>query len=159
LVSYLVNLSNADRGVIGYPASTVGSGFAHLVVRIPVSPGTLWSLQIGIDRPLYIAKGVHAEFGHDWEGSELEKGTPEKRWSQTASRWIKFLVAIILGNALYFALSQYFPPAARHATFKFDLGTIIDFWFCLMVYGVIELLLFLHGRGIGDRDEGRRGRH
>ena len=80
----------------------------------------------------------------------MEKRNHDKRWTQTAFRWIKFLVAIVLGNALYFALSPYFPPPARHATFKFDLGTIIDFWFCLMVLGVIELVLFLRGRGRGD---------
>jgi len=62
--------------------------------------------------------------------------------------WIKYLVAIVLGQALYFALAPYLPPAARHQSFKFDLGTVIDFWFCLFVYGLIELAIFLRKRAV-----------
>lgn len=65
-----------------------------------------------------------------------------------ATRWIKYLVAVVLGNALYFRLSSHLPPAARHQSFGFDLGTIVDFWFCLFVYGVLELAAFLRGRYI-----------
>jgi H+/gluconate symporter-like permease len=58
--------------------------------------------------------------------------------------WIKYLVAIVLGQALYFfVVAPHLPPAARHERFQFDLGTVIDFWFCLFVYGLIELLVFL----------------
>ncbi len=63
-----------------------------------------------------------------------------------ATTWIKYLLAIVLGQALYFAVSPHLPPAARHQSFRFDLGTVIDFWFCLFVYGLIELLLFLRSR-------------
>ncbi len=63
-----------------------------------------------------------------------------------ASSWIKYLVAIVLGQVLYFALSPHLPPAARHQHFQFDLGTVIDFWFCLFVYGLIELVVFLRNR-------------
>jgi len=62
--------------------------------------------------------------------------------------WIKYLVAIVLGQALYFALAPYLPPAARHQSFQFDLGTVIDFWFCLFVYGLIELAIFLGKRAV-----------
>jgi len=55
------------------------------------------------------------------------------------AKWIKFLVAILLGNALYFALSPHLPPAARHRSWSVDLGTVVDFWFCLLVYGLLEL--------------------
>ncbi len=64
----------------------------------------------------------------------------------TATRWMKYLAAILLGNALYFALSPYLPPSARHQSFRFDLGTIVDFWFCLFFYGVFELVSFLRNR-------------
>ncbi len=63
-----------------------------------------------------------------------------------AINWIKYLVAIVLGQALYFAVSPHLPPAARHQPFRFDLGTVIDFWFCLFVYGLIELVVFLRRR-------------
>ena len=53
--------------------------------------------------------------------------------------WLKYLTAILLGNGLYFALSPYLPPAAQHHTRSVDLGTIVDFWVCLFIYGVLEL--------------------
>ena len=60
--------------------------------------------------------------------------------------WLRWLVIILLGNGLYFALSPYLPPGARHTGFKLDLGTLVDFWFCLVVFGVFELVIFLWGR-------------
>jgi hypothetical protein len=64
--------------------------------------------------------------------------------SSTARKWVKCLVAIILGNALYFALYPQLPPPAQHRSFRVDLGTLVDFWFCLLVYGLLELGAFLH---------------
>jgi hypothetical protein len=72
----------------------------------------------------------------------------------TRAKWIKFLVAILLGNALYFALSPYLPPAARHRSWTVDLGTAVDFWFCLLVYGLLELGAFLHRGEAGHRGPG-----
>jgi len=62
------------------------------------------------------------------------------------AKWLKYLAAILLGNGLYFALNPYLPEAARHHPFKLDLGTLVDFWLCLVVYGVLELGSFLHRR-------------
>jgi hypothetical protein len=60
-------------------------------------------------------------------------------------RWPRYLLAVLLGNGLYFALYPYFPPGARQHSPPFDLGTVIDFWFCLFVYGLLELGAFLEG--------------
>ena len=65
------------------------------------------------------------------------------------TRWIRFLLAILLGNAWYFALLPYLPPAAQHRAATVDLGTIVDFWFCLLVYGLLEL-----GSLLGRRNHG-----
>jgi len=62
-------------------------------------------------------------------------------------QWLKCLVAILLGNGLYFALNPYLPPSAQHHPFKLDLGTLVDFWLCLLVYGLLELGAFLRRRG------------
>lgn len=69
----------------------------------------------------------------------------------TRAKWIKFLVAILLGNALYFALSPHLPPAAQHRSWTVDLGTVVDFWFCLLIYGLLEL-------GTAFRRDGTRQR-
>ncbi|MGA3326662.1 MAG: hypothetical protein ABSF45_19510 [Terriglobia bacterium] len=70
----------------------------------------------------------------------------------TRDKWIKFVVAIALGNALYFALSPHLPPAAQHRAWTVDLGTVVDFWLCLLVYGLLELGAFFR-----REDAGRRG--
>jgi hypothetical protein len=63
-----------------------------------------------------------------------------------ANFW-KSLVAVVVGNVLYlFVISPHLPPPARHRPSRFDLGLIIDFWFCLVIYGIIELFLRLRHR-------------
>jgi len=60
-----------------------------------------------------------------------------------AKRWIKYLVAIVAGNLIYFTLAPHLPPAARHHPYHADIGLFVDLWFCVAIYGLIELLLFL----------------
>ena len=51
---------------------------------------------------------------------------------------LQMLLAIILGNVVYFALMPSLPPVARHQQFQLDMGTVVDFWFCLVAYGLIR---------------------
>lgn len=62
------------------------------------------------------------------------------------ARWLRYLVIILLGNGLYFALMPYLPRAARHHLLRVDLGTVVDFWFCLIVFGILETAAFLSNR-------------
>jgi hypothetical protein len=48
------------------------------------------------------------------------------------------LLAVVLGNVVYFAIAPSLPAVARHHPFHMDLGTIVDFWFCLVAYGLIR---------------------
>lgn len=52
--------------------------------------------------------------------------------------FVQALAAIILGNVAYFLLVPTLPPIARHHRFQVDLGTLIDFWLCLVAYGLIR---------------------
>jgi hypothetical protein len=52
--------------------------------------------------------------------------------------FIQALGAVVLGNVAYFLLVPSFPPMARHRPFQFDLGMVIDFWFCLVAFGLIR---------------------
>ena len=52
--------------------------------------------------------------------------------------FLQALVAIVLGNVVYFLLMPSLPAAARHHRFHTDLGTLVDFWFCLVAYGLIR---------------------
>lgn len=67
--------------------------------------------------------------------------------SANAQRWLKSFLAVMLGNGLYFSLSPHLPPAARHQPFEMDIGILVDLWFCLVVYGVLDLANLLHKRG------------
>ena len=51
---------------------------------------------------------------------------------------LQALFAIVLGNVAYFVLAPSFPPVARHRPFQLDLGMLVDFWFCLVAYGLIR---------------------
>jgi hypothetical protein len=52
--------------------------------------------------------------------------------------FLQALLAIILGNVVYFALVPWLPPVARHRPFQVDLGIVLDFFFCVMAYGLIR---------------------
>jgi len=52
--------------------------------------------------------------------------------------FLQTLLAIVLGNVVYFLLVPSLPPAARHRPFQPDLGLVVDFWFCLVAYGLIR---------------------
>jgi len=51
---------------------------------------------------------------------------------------VQALLAVVLGNVVYFLLAPSLPPVARHRPFRLDLGMVLDFWFCLVAYGLIR---------------------
>jgi len=56
-------------------------------------------------------------------------------------RLLKQVIAIVAGNLLYFfVLMPHLPAAGRHRPDRIDLGLLVDFWVCLVLYGIIELL-------------------
>jgi hypothetical protein len=58
--------------------------------------------------------------------------------SKSATNFVHALVAVVGGNALYFGLARFLPPWAHHIAFRIDLGMVVDFWFCLVVFGVVK---------------------
>lgn len=52
--------------------------------------------------------------------------------------FVQAFLAVVLGNVAYFAIASSLPPAARHHPFRMDLGMLVDFWFCLVAYGLIR---------------------
>lgn len=58
-----------------------------------------------------------------------------------ANFW-KSLGAILIGNAVYLLLlAPNLPAAGRHKDFAMDWGLVVDFWTCLVFYGLIEMIL------------------
>jgi hypothetical protein len=51
------------------------------------------------------------------------------------------LIAVLAGNAIYFLLMPYLPPRARHTSFQpWDPGMLVDFGFCLLVFGIVKMI-------------------
>ena len=89
---------------------------------------------------LFVVLVIFGPGGPSALGQGLRQGV--ESMTPTLGRLLKFLIAILLGNGLYFALSPYLPPPAQHHA-TLDLGTLVDLWFCLFVYGIMELGHFL----------------
>jgi len=60
--------------------------------------------------------------------------------SKSTSNFLHALVAVIAGNLAYFLAMRYLPLRARHVPFRIDLGLVVDFWFCLVVLGIIKTM-------------------
>ncbi|MGH9500193.1 MAG: hypothetical protein ACRD3L_13715 [Terriglobales bacterium] len=60
--------------------------------------------------------------------------------SKSAANFMHALAAVLAGNAAYFLLEGRLPAAARHTGFRTDLGTVVDFCFCLAIFGIIKAL-------------------
>jgi hypothetical protein len=56
------------------------------------------------------------------------------------------LAAVMLGNAAYFSTDGFLPPAGRHVLYQIDWGLAIDFWSCLVFYGLLARLKWFQGR-------------
>ena len=65
---------------------------------------------------------------------------PRKFLGLTPRRWLEYLVAILLGNAIYYlSLVPHLPAPLRHQGFQTDWGLFVDFVVCVGVYGLIRL--------------------
>jgi hypothetical protein len=50
---------------------------------------------------------------------------------------LQALFAVILGNVAYFLLAPSL-PLPRHRPFHTDIGLLVDFFFCVVAYGLIR---------------------
>jgi hypothetical protein len=86
----------------------------------------------GTQRPLHNPFWLDEEFVLEIMARNF-LGTPLRRW-------IEYLAAILLGNAIYyFSLVPHLPPVLRHQGFLLDWGSLVDFIVCLGVYGLIRV--------------------
>jgi hypothetical protein len=65
-------------------------------------------------------------------------------------RFWRSLLAVLLGNALYFSIVSHLPERARHAPYQIDLGLAVDFWICLVFYGLLGLLKWFRPPSTGN---------
>ena len=48
--------------------------------------------------------------------------------------WMRMLLAILLGNVIYFAVEPSLPEPLMHNLYKVDTGLIVDFAICAGIY-------------------------
>jgi hypothetical protein len=56
------------------------------------------------------------------------------------ARLLRYLIAIVMGNAIYFGIMSHLPPRAQHQPFQIDWGLAVDFWICVACYGVVRFI-------------------
>ena len=55
-------------------------------------------------------------------------------------RFWQSLAAVLAGNAIYFSTERFLPGPARHQLYQIDWGLAVDFWICLVCYGLVRLI-------------------
>lgn len=50
------------------------------------------------------------------------------------------LLAVLAGNLVYYTIYSYLPPGARHRLYQIDWGLAVDFWMCLVCYGIVRMI-------------------
>jgi hypothetical protein len=76
-----------------------------------------------------------------WNPSNVSGGSahmPQKLFAISGRRWLEYIAAILIGNAIfYFSLTPHLPEALRHHGMKTDIGSAIDLAVCAAAYGLI----------------------
>jgi len=75
--------------------------------------------------------------GGQWPAA-VEVFTDHSPLATEMTNFIHASVAVLAGNAVYLLLLPHLPPAARHVPLRVDLGLVIDFWLCLVFFGIIK---------------------
>jgi hypothetical protein len=55
-------------------------------------------------------------------------------------KWAKALLAVLLGNLVYFSLKSKLPLSLRHVLFRLDLGLLLDCCICTVVFLLVSLV-------------------
>jgi hypothetical protein len=40
----------------------------------------------------------------------------------------------------YFGIERFLPPRGQHQPYQLDWGLAVDFWICLVCYGIVRLI-------------------
>jgi hypothetical protein len=77
----------------------------------------------------------------------LGAGKLPDRGAKRSRLWLFLLLAILIGNVVYFLSSPFLPAAARMSERPSPgLRALVDLWFCFFAFGVLQLLAFQRGR-------------
>ena len=60
--------------------------------------------------------------------------------TRMTQRWPRMLLAILLGNLVYFLWLPHLPNALRHETYRIDPGLFLDLLLCVLIYQPVRKL-------------------
>ena len=52
--------------------------------------------------------------------------------------FLRSLAAVLGGNAIYYLIARYLPPAAQHHIFRVDAGLLLDSLLCVLLFIVLN---------------------
>jgi hypothetical protein len=67
-----------------------------------------------------------------------QEGSCGERNGTKMKNFLDALVAVLAGNAIYYLLMPHLPDAVRHGLFKEDLGLLLDFAICSMIFVIVK---------------------
>jgi hypothetical protein len=50
------------------------------------------------------------------------------------------LIAVLVGNAIYYSVERYLPPRGQHQLYRIDWGLAVDFWICVICYVLVRMI-------------------
>lgn len=50
------------------------------------------------------------------------------------------LIAVLVGNAIYYSVERYLPPRGQHQLYQIDWGLAVDFWICVICYVLVRMI-------------------
>jgi hypothetical protein len=130
--------------------------FILLIVLILFGPGKLPKFDGGLGRG---ASNLRGEWGHLRGAAFMAKGVdpkvgrdvgdmlPDEHLRRSEIGYL-CLLAILIGNTLYFLFSPILPAAVRMNTgTNSGLPALVDLWICLLVFGFLNLLRLMRTKG------------
>lgn len=66
--------------------------------------------------------------------------TNSKSKNKTLQNFLDALLAVLAGNAIYYLLMPHLPPVVRHRLFQEDLGLLVDFAICTLIFVAVKYL-------------------
>jgi hypothetical protein len=60
--------------------------------------------------------------------------------SPAVNNFLDALLAVLAGNAIYYLLAPHLPGLARHRLFQEDLGLVVDFVICTVIFVAVKLI-------------------
>lgn len=76
--------------------------------------------------------GADTGLGAGSEAAELQDGGIRMK------NFLDALVAVLVGNAIYYLLMPHLPSVARHGLFKEDWGLLVDFGICTVIFVAVK---------------------